>query len=357
MSRPLVLTDPRYQPKTQYNLLERAALRVIRDPRDLPFVYLSLQMTLILLPCAFALFVPGVFRWWLAPLYWALLFGMFFDRYILMLHNTSHRKLFKKEHAWMGFYIPHVLGPFMGQSWNTYFTHHIGMHHAEENLRDDLSTTMPFQRDRFTHFARYWCRFFFMNPFELPLYHVRRGKLQYARLTLFGELLYHATWVLLGMVAGWGPALTVFLIPFLIARVGMMAGNWAQHAFIDAKDPKNPYLNSIVTVNCRYNRRCFNDGYHIGHHETAGRHWTEMPGDFEAKRARYIQHDAIVFENTDYFMIWLMLMTKRYGKLAEHFVELRDEPRSKEEIIALFKRRLAPVPHTALQGSGAAIAV
>jgi hypothetical protein len=52
-----------------------------------------------------------------------------------------------------------------------------------------------------------------------------------------------------------------------------------------------------------------------------------------------------------------MLMTKRYDKLAEHFVELRDEPRSKQEIIALFKRRLAPVRDAALEESGAALAV
>lgn len=42
-------------------------------------------------------------------------------------------------------------------------------------------------------------------------------------------------------------------------------------------------------------------------------------------------------------MVWLLLMLKRYDRLAEHFVELRDEPRSKDEIVALFKRRLAPI--------------
>jgi hypothetical protein len=349
MPRTIVLTDPRYTPKPRYSLFERFALRFIRDPRDLPFAHLCAQMTFVLLPCAAALFVPGVFRWWLAPVYVALLMGVFFDRYILMLHNTSHRKLFLKQHSWLGFYIPWVLGPFAGQTPGTYFAHHIGMHHAEENMQADLSSTMPFQRDRLWHFLRYWSRFFFFAPIELPIYHARKGRPRYLRMTIIGELAWYALVVTLGFTLGWAPTVTVFVVPLLLARFLMMAGNWAQHAFIDAADPINPYLNSIVTINCRYNRRCYNDGYHVGHHESAGRHWTDMPADFEAKRARYVAHEAIVFEGVDYFMVWLLLMTKQYGALADRFVDLGDTPRSKDEIIALFKRRLRPV--TQPQGS------
>jgi hypothetical protein len=345
MSRTFVLTDPRFPGPAGERLttLERWALRIIRDERDLPFVYLCLQITFIQIPIAAALFWPGVFHWWMAPLYWAMLFGVFLDRYILMLHNTSHRKLYQKPYAWLGFYIPWVLGPFNGQTPGTYFAHHIGMHHAEENLLDDLSSTMPFQRDKFSHFLRYFGRFLLLGPAELPLYHLRKGRKHYVRMTIVGELAFYLWVVLLGLFAGWGPALTVFAIPIVIARFLMMAGNWAQHAFIDAADPMNPYLNSIVTVNCRYNRRCYNDGYHIGHHESAGRHWTDMPGDFEAKRARYVAYDAMVFEGLDYFMIWLLLMTKRYDALASRVVELGAEPRPRAEVLALMHRRLVPV--------------
>ncbi|MET0385884.1 MAG: fatty acid desaturase [Polyangiales bacterium] len=343
MPRTLVLTDPRFSAKERLSWFDRQAMRIIRDPRDLPFVHLSMQITFVQIPCAIALFLPGVFRWWTALLYVAMTFAVFFDRYILMLHNTSHRKLFQKPHSWLGFYIPWVLGPFNGQTPGTYFAHHIGMHHAEENLLDDLSTTMPFQRDRFGHFLRYWGRFFLFGPIELPIYHGKKGKQHYVRMTIVGELAFYAWVVALGALAGWAPTLTVFVVPVVLARFLMMAGNWAQHAFIDPADPANPYLNSIVTINCRYNRRCYNDGYHIGHHESAGRHWTDMPGDFEAKRERYIAHDAIVFEGVDYFMIWLMLMTKQYGALANRFVDLRDTPREKSEIIALMQRRLKPI--------------
>ncbi len=60
--------------------------------------------------------------------------------------------------------------------------------------------------------------------------------------------------------------LTVFVAPVVIARVLMMCGNWAQHAFVDAADPGNPYRNSLTCIHARYNRRAFNDGYHIHHH-------------------------------------------------------------------------------------------
>lgn len=343
MSDTLELTDPRYEPKDHHGWFDRLALRVINDPRDLPFVRLSAAITLVLGPFAVYLFLPGRFRWWLGVLYLALNFGLFLDRYILMLHNTSHRMLFKKGYRRLNKYIPWVLGPLFGETPDTYFAHHVGMHHAEENLEADLSSTMHYRRDSLAHFLRYWARFFFGGLFELARYHARRKRWKLWRMTVFGELSWYALVAVLAWVS-WQATLVVLVVPFVAVRFLMMAGNWAQHAFIDPAAPGNPYKSSIVCINCRYNRRCFNDGYHVGHHEKANRHWTEMPGDFEAKRARYAAEDAVVFEGIDYFVIWAWLMRKRYDKLADHFVELREQPRSREEVIALLRSRTRPVP-------------
>ncbi len=338
-----MLTDPRYRPKTRHNALDRLALRLIHDERDLPFIYLMASMGLVLVPCAIYLLTPGTFRWWLAPLYLALLFCLYFDRYILMLHNTSHRPLFKRQYKWMNQIIPWVFGPFVGQSPETYFSHHIGMHHPESNLENDLSSTMHYQRDSLTSFLAYWLRFLFLGMFELTRYLYRRGRLKLMRWALVGELSYFAAVGLL-LWFNWPAALTVFVIPFAAARLGMMTGNWSQHAFIDPKDPGNDYKNSIVCVNSRYNRRCFNDGYHIGHHVKPNRHWTDMPADFDANRARYAAENAVVFQGTDYPMIWAMLMFKRYDALARRFVELRETPRDHDEIVALLRRRTQRLP-------------
>jgi hypothetical protein len=342
LSTSLVLTDPRHDPEKTHGPIGRWAISFLRDERDLPFLRLMAEHTFVQIPFAIALFVPGVFRWWLGALYVVLTFTVFFDRFILMLHNTSHRPLFAK-HRWMRHYIPWVIGPFCGQTPETYFAHHMGMHHIEGNLEGDLSTTMPFQRDSFLHFLRYFGRFFFLSLFQLAAYHVRKGNRRMARRLLTGEALFFAMVVALGVLVDWRPTLVVFVVPFLAARWLMMCGNWAQHAFIDASAPEDDYKSSITCVNTRYNRRCFNDGYHIGHHERAGRHWTEMPEDFESKLDVYRERGAVVFDGIDYFQIWALLMLKRYRSLAEHFVDLEAVPRSRDEIVALLESRTRAV--------------
>lgn len=346
MARPIAgitLSDPTFAPKPERNALERLALHFINDERDLPFVWLSLSMTLVLVPLTVLLFWPGVFRWWMAPAYWAVLFGLFFDRYILMLHNTSHRRLFKRKYKVLNNYVPWILGPFCGESPETYFIHHITMHHAEGNMPNDLSSTMRFQRDKLSHFLRYFFRFFFLIIPDMMSYQLRKKRAPIVRRMLTGEVGFYLFCA--GMCfLNWQATLVVFVIPFLLCRFLMMCGNWGQHAFVDPEDPGNSYRNSITCINARYNRRCFNDGYHIGHHVQANRHWTEMPEDFERDRASYVKNDAIVFEGIDFFMVWFYLMLNRYDTLAKHFVELREKPRSHDEIVALLKSRTRAFP-------------
>lgn len=340
-----VITDPRFTPGQKRSKLDRFALRMIRDERDLPFIRLSVAMTLVLIPAAVTLFAWGEFSWWWSAAYWAVLFGLFNDRLILMLHNTSHRRLFKREYNLWNLYIPWVLGPLCGETPETYFAHHVGMHHAEENLREDLSSTMPYQRDRLTHWLFYFFRFLFAIVIELSMYMGRKGRQKLRRRMLIGEIGWWVVALGLGALVSWQAAATVYLIPVFIVRFMMMAGNWAQHAFIDPSDPTDPYKSSITCINTRYNRRCFNDGYHIGHHEAMTRHWTDMPADFERKKHRYVERDAVIFEGIDYFQVWLYLMLGRYDWLANRFVDLREIPRSKQEIADMLRARTAPVPY------------
>lgn len=336
------LTDPRPTSESLEPKSGRWFLKFINDPRDMPFIWLCLQMTFILIPVAVILYVPGVFRWWMMPLYWMLLFGAFFDRYILMLHNTSHRRLFKREYKIWNNYIPWILGPFCGETPETYYAHHILMHHAEENLKDDLSTTMPYQRDSFIDFMKYFLDFMFLSMFKLTQYHLKKNRGHVARMLVLGELSFVLLCVGLSFVNAWA-TLTVFVVPFLLCRFLMMAGNWGQHAFIDPNDPGNPYRSATTFINARYNRRCFNDGYHIGHHVMGNRHWLEMPDDFLNDNAKYQEHDAMVFDGLDNFTLWFCLMTRQYKTLAKRFVDLSPNKRSEAEIIALMKSRAVPV--------------
>ena len=46
-----------------------------------------------------------------------------------MTHSTSHRKFFKQKYRYLNYYLTWIIGPFYGLSPNTFFAHHIGMHH------------------------------------------------------------------------------------------------------------------------------------------------------------------------------------------------------------------------------------
>jgi hypothetical protein len=337
----LALRDPTYQPAEREGLVDRLAMRFIHDKRDVPFLRLMAIQTLTVVPTGLVLFVPGAFRWWLAAVHLALVV-YFLGPFVLMLHNTSHRRLFKRPWGWMNNYIPWFLGPFFGESPETYFAHHVGMHHPENNLPEDLSSTMRFQRDSAWHFTRYFLRFVFVVLIELAMYLVRKGRRSLMIRCVMGELLF-CFGVAALMLVNWRATLVVFLLPFVVTRFAMMAGNWAQHAFIDAAAPGNCYRNSITCINSSYNRRCFNDGYHIGHHIKQTRHWTEMPEDFLRNVATYEAEGAIVFEGIDFFVVWLWLMLKRYDWLARRYVQLGATPKSAEEIIALLRTRTARI--------------
>jgi hypothetical protein len=338
----LTITDPTSAAPGRETLFARVARRVLNDPRDAPFLRLILVLTAVVPPSAVYLFLPGRFRWYLAAAYLAVLLW-FVGPFILMLHNTSHRRLFHRGLAWLDGYVPWVLGPFFGESPETYFAHHVGMHHPENNLEDDLSSTMGYERDSLRAFARYLGRFLARGLVDLYRYFVTRKRPSLARRLAVGEILFHAVTLAMFFVE-WRAALVVLVVPFLFTRTMMMAGNWAQHAFIDASAPESSFRNSITCINTSYNRRCFNDGYHIGHHVKQTRHWTEMPDDFLTNRPEYAAEGAIVFQGVDFFGVWVLLMMKRYDVLARHVVQLDGETRSHDEIRAMLKNRTRAIP-------------
>jgi hypothetical protein len=349
------LTDPTFTPIARRGALERLFLHFIRDERDLPFVWLTLGMTFVLIPAmlaqgwlelgGYALMPWLPSPWLLSVAYWAVLYGFFADRYILMLHCTSHKPLWKREYKLLNFYIPWVIGPFAGESPETYFIHHITMHHQEGNLPRDLSSTMKYRRDSLLDFLAYFFDFFFLSLFRLGSYQLRKGRTRLFLWMIAGEFSFYAV-LAVGLYYAPITTATVFLIPFLLTRFLMMAGNWGQHAFVCPVDPGSSYKSSITCINARYNRRCFNDGYHISHHLSATRHWTEHPQELLDNAAAYRDHDAILFEGIDFFIVWFFLMTKNYPALARHFVDLRPTRRSDAEIIALMKSRVEPIDCT-----------
>jgi hypothetical protein len=277
--------------------------------------------------------------WWLCTIAYQFLNNISFKGpFGLMLHCTSHRVLFKKEYGYLNHYLPWILAPFFGHSPETYYAHHIGMHHAENNMEDDESSTMPYQRDSLKGFLHYFGTFLFMGMYHLCTYFFRKKRQRLLYRSVRGELLFIGWCVALSFV-NWQATLVVFIIPFILFRLVAMMGNWAQHAFIDPADPANDYKNSITCINTKYNHKCWNDGYHISHHEKQSMHWTEHPEYFSKTLDKYIENQAIVFEGIHFLHVFIYLMGKRYDLLARHYVNLDNRFETDEEVMALLQSR------------------
>lgn len=343
MVKELSISDPVSSPKEEkFSAFNRFFLQFIIDPRDIVFVHLIIKLFLLVIPFTLYCFTANQIIWWLPIVYLFVNWALFMGPFILMLHCTSHRRLFKQKHNWMNNIIPWVLGPFFGESPETYFTHHMGMHHPENNLENDLSSTMSYQRDCCKDFTKYFLKFFFLVIPDLSQYFIKKKRTKLLKRTLIGESSWFIMAIILGII-NLQATLFIFLIPFCFTRLMMMAGNWAQHAFIDANEPGNCYRNSITCINSHYNKQCFNDGYHIVHHIKPHIHYTEMPGEFMANRQTYAKEKAVVFEGIDFFMVWIHLMTKNYKRLAKQFVHLDDTYKNDEDVINFLKTRTAKI--------------
>ncbi|MET6999839.1 fatty acid desaturase family protein [Chitinophaga defluvii] len=343
------ISDPVFIQPEQVTAADRFFKKFIRDERDLPFVYLTLQITFTLIPLAILLYLPFItgWIWWLLAITYLLLNNFYFKGpFGLMLHCTCHRAFFEKKYEKLNHYLPWVLGPLFGQTPETYYSHHIGMHHPENNLPDDESSTMFYQRDSLRSFGSYLGSFFFAGIYTLCRYFHRKHRRKLLVRALRGEVLFFAMCVALCFV-NWPATLVVFILPFVISRVIMMLGNWAQHAFICAQEPDNAYKNSITCINTKYNHKCWNDGYHISHHLKPSMHWTEHPVFFRSTLDEYVANEAIVFDGIHFLHVFAWLMRKRYDLLARHFVNIGNRFQSDEEIIVFLKQRTRRIPAAA----------
>jgi hypothetical protein len=315
------------------------AAGLLRDRRDLHTLHYACLMTVLSIPNAILLFTRPDYFYYGAAIH-LILFAAFGTKFVLMLHCVVHRKLFKTEVDYLNLWIPHVLGPFYGQTPGGFHLHHIMMHHFQGNGPADLSCTMFFQRDSLWDFMIYFGRFFFFVSFELWYYFVQR-KLWGPALRLAIEWLQFGVWYMgLQSNAYRGPVLIVLMLPWLIMRFGMMSGNWAQHAFVDPDAPYDDFVTSITCIGTPYNKLAFNDGYHTAHHLAASKHWADLPQDLVIRLPAYIAAQAFVFKGVDFHGVFFMLMRHQYKELARHLVWLDGKERSEEEVIALLKKRL-----------------
>lgn len=342
---PVAIHDPRPISDAPRNFLERLAVQWLRDIRDLAFIRLGAQASLVLLPGALLIYLlPPWLAALLAPPYWWLLYARFGGPVMLMVHALFHRKAFTGPGRWIDRYLRHLLPMLYGLQPFAYHPQHMIMHHVENNRWADLSTTFGYRRDHWPDFLRYWLRFMGRDNLLLARYLKQRGHHRVLKRFLLGSI----AWLLaVGGLTVIAPMATliVFVIPYVLTRFFLMAGNWAQHAFVNP-DESDPRLgHSTILVNASQNQRCFNDGYHAVHHRHPGMHWTEMSASFQREWQHYAGQRVLVFDGIpNNQVIWWCLMRGDFAFLASHLADFGWLPKSQQERILLLKHRVAATP-------------
>ena len=163
-------------------------------------------------------------------------YALFLQRFILCLHYSEHRRIFKKQYAFLNGYLQNVVAPFMGMPSGMYNLHHVVMHHKENNIMPwDLSSTEPYQRDSILHWLHYLFRFMVGAWVELPYYAVKRGKPGLAAFAVGCACFYFGSVSLLRTFVSASATFWVFMVPMPITSMALMFGNWSQHIYVDPK--------------------------------------------------------------------------------------------------------------------------
>ncbi|KAI6891661.1 acylamide-delta3(E)-desaturase [Hortaea werneckii] len=258
---------------------------------------------------------------------------------VFLTHLLLYSRILNGSWAWLDKAFPYVLEPLMGHTWDSYYYHHVKHHHVEGNGPGDLSSTIRYQRDDIGHFLHYVGRFMFLIWLELPLYFIQRKKYNLGVRAFLSEISSYA--FMYGMWR-WNPkaATFVFLLPFFLLRIGLMVGNWGQHALVDELEPDSDYRSSITLIDVPSNRYSFNDGYHTAHHLNPRRHWREHPTHFLQSKTTYAGNGALVFTNIDYIMLTITLLRKDYMYLADRLVPIGNQiGMSKVEIANMLRTK------------------
>ncbi|KAK7419488.1 hypothetical protein QQX98_003257 [Neonectria punicea] len=245
--------------------------------------------------------------------------------YTLMMHQHIHmRGILHKRYWLIDQVFPFILDPMMGHTWNTYFYHHVKHHHIEGNGPDDLSSTMRYQRDDIFNLLHYVGRFYFFVWADLPLYFLRKRRYVMAAQAGASEFGTYGFYYLASRING-RATFFAYLMPLFLLRLGLMIGNWGQHAFVDVEEPDSDFKSSITLIDVASNRFCYNDGYHTSHHLNPMRHWRDHPVSFLQQKNIYAKESALVFHNIDYLMVTVRLMMKDYDTLAKCMVPLGNQ--------------------------------
>jgi hypothetical protein len=326
------------------NLLRR------KDERNLAIFLVGLNILTTSVPCALSLFYLEHHQLLekrqlmaLGVCYAACHLKTFGRSFILALHYITHCSIFNLQFRWMDHIWKSGLCNLFGIPMGLYYPHHIGMHHFQDNVAPlDMSSTMDYTRgSKWNHF-KYMFRYVSIGNFELPFRLLQMKKYYLVAQCLTGCIIY------------WGSMFTLFprypiatfcvmWLPWIIISFSLMQGNFKEHIFVDPDDHDNNYKSAFTCINAPSNALTFNTGYHIEHHEEPGLPWYQLPELFLKNLAKHADHDSLVFSGLGTMEVGTLVLNGKFDELADHYVNVGQPQRTKQELICEFQRRLIPV--------------
>ena len=319
-----------------------------REAKNLAIVYVMVSVVLTMVPLVFLqFFLEGKVPLW-ASFMVGLVYVGFTIRanarsFILALHYSTHSPVFTRKWNGLRHLNSTVICNLFGIPLWCYYAHHVAMHHDDNNMMPhDVSSTMPYKRDSKRDHWKYILRYIFFAWFELPYHLIRKGNLRVGLRCIAGTLIYVfcIAWLFTLKPIS---TLFVFILPALILSFALMEGNWKQHIFVDPDDPDNPYKSTYTCINTPTNALNFNDGYHIEHHLNPNLPWHMLPQYFQKHVQNYAEQDGFVFRDIGFSGVGRLVLAGKLDELADHYVNVGQVKRTKDELITEFKRRLQPI--------------
>jgi fatty acid desaturase len=283
------------------SFLTRALARSIRTPEDAVFVWPVLRAMILTAPYV----VAGLALRISVPCALLYLVGLLrsADELETFLHYDAHARAFAPR-AGAGIVTRGILqtaracsaavfGVPLARAPQWYESQHLGVHHAENNGKDDTQTTMTYSAASVADFVRYCGAFVMSGLFSVDicsyLWKKKRSRLL-KRLTV-GLLFYYTAIVLLGLIQ---PAVACLL---LIGRA-LILSNYAviamsEHGLCDAS-AAHPASHACTWISEGFGS--YGDDYHAEHHAHPGVHWTALAESFRRNAARYGPLDTLLIE-------------------------------------------------------------
>jgi fatty acid desaturase len=321
-----------------------------KDERNLPIFLVGVNILATSVPCAFGLFylehtqsvsTPVLIA--LSIAYFACHLKTFARSFILALHYETHCSIFNRPYRFLDHVFTSGLCNFFGIPPGLYYPHHIGMHHEMDNVAPlDMSSTMDYDRgSKWNHF-KYMARFVVLGLFELPYRLACMGKYNLVAQCVTGDIVF---WGIIAKLYPHYPIADffVFFLPWLTVSFSLMQGNFKEHVFVDPDDHENNYKSTVTCINAPSNALTFNTGYHIEHHEEPGLPWFKLPELFLKNISKHAENDSLVFSGIGSMEVGTLALNGKFEELADAYINIGQPKRTRDELIAEFKRRLIPV--------------